>query len=81
MTTYAQPTEAVREYQKLQHLVNRRCEERQDLETKKFWINIHNEKTAEIASAHGLTIFSLIEAWENWVEAVDKKRDEIRGKA
>ena len=78
MNTYTQPTAAVREYQRLQHLVNRRCNENQDLETKKFWVNVGYEKAAEIAQANNLTIFDLVDAWETWTETIEKEREEIR---
>lgn len=78
MNTYTQPTAAVREYQRLQQLVNRRCNENKDLETKKFWVNVGYEKAAEIAQANNLTIFDLVAAWETWTETIEKEREEIR---
>ena len=78
VNTYTQPTAAIREYQKLQHLVNRRCRENDDLETKKFWVTLGYEKAAEIANTHSLTIFELIDAWETWTETIEKEREEIR---
>ncbi len=78
MNTYTQTTEAIREYQKLQHLVNRRIEETDNTDIKKFWVRLHAEKAAEIAQAHSLTIFDLVDQWETWAEAVEKEREAIR---
>ena len=78
MNKYTQPTEAIREYQKLQHLVNRRIEETDNIDSKKFWVNLFFEKTKEIAQAHSLTIFDLIDQWETWAETVEKEREAIR---
>ncbi len=78
MNTYTQPTAGVREYQKIQHLVNRRIQETDNTDIKKFWVNLHAEKAAEIAQANSLTIFQLVEAWETWTETIEKERAEIR---
>lgn len=78
MNTYTQPTAAVREYQKLQHLANRRIAETDNTDIKKFWVSLHAETAAEIAQANNLTIFELVDAWETWTNAIEKERAEIR---
>jgi hypothetical protein len=78
MNKYTQPSTAVREYQRISHLVDRRIAERPDLDTKRFWLAQLQERATEIAEANGLTIFELVDQWEAWTEAVEAERELVR---
>jgi hypothetical protein len=76
MNKYTQPTEAVREFQKIHQLINRRMDEDNRPTSRQFWANVRFDKISKIAQTHSLTIFDLVHEWEAWDETVQRQRQE-----
>lgn len=78
MTNDTVATPAVKAYQRLTSVIDRRLEEQPSLDATRFWLNQYHVRGTEIASEHGLTIFELVDAWVAWTKAIDAEREQDR---
>ena len=74
MSAVIERSAAVREYQILQSIINRRQAETNHPADRAFWNRLLVQRATEIAEAHDTNVPDLIDAWFAWSEAVQAQR-------
>jgi hypothetical protein len=74
-------TPAVREYQKLQSVINSRIAETNQPAEWRFWNQRLHTQATEIASEYDLSVIELVDAWLEWCDKVDAARADYIAKA
>lgn len=78
MNKYTQPTEAVREYQRLNSLITRRINESNGPADRAFWVRLHEAKALEITAKFEVSMSELVDSWIEWTETVEAERELVR---